>query len=523
MKNKRDKLLGKIIKKDYNNELEEVLSKKNFNEDVKNLLLDILYKIENAYGDYTEVKINVLSKEEYIQNIINIIKNSCNSIKFITSNAETDIESKKFKIDFENKEIECFPIERKILYCLGKIKRRDDIVKSEGELLNRTLTNLLNIGNNINLVEPLRDFNGFSWNISVSEIENLYYNIIYQDLIILVGNRFLEDWVNKREIILDYMVLFKEKLEGKYGSKISKKIIKLMKKLSILLELSTNSEFENEIKNRKKEAKKELECMNNRAKFLEDICSEKKKLEKRIKKIDLINNDKNLLQDEYNKINKRLPLDKKIFSMRVFSKKLNEEREKDLSKINEYNSLMNPSNFKIRKIQLEELTEYLELADSEKKEDKIYENIIEMQKQILRAFKVKIDNVKSKDELLKIIYEFRYFCLIPISEEKNMKNCTKLWRLEKIVIKEILRKANEFKLINEIFKEVNENIEVLKNMFSLQIISLEDIFFKVFKENDSFYIQFFDENIIDERFKINLEVNKEDFKIKLGKKIKLFS
>ena len=48
----------KIIKKNYNNELEEVLSKKPDNEDVKNLLLDILYKIENEYDDYKNVKVN---------------------------------------------------------------------------------------------------------------------------------------------------------------------------------------------------------------------------------------------------------------------------------------------------------------------------------------------------------------------------------------------------------------------------------------------------------------------------------
>ena len=42
----------------YNNELERVLEKKAFSEDVKNLLLNMLYKIENAYPDYEMVKKN---------------------------------------------------------------------------------------------------------------------------------------------------------------------------------------------------------------------------------------------------------------------------------------------------------------------------------------------------------------------------------------------------------------------------------------------------------------------------------
>ena len=43
---KKEKLIDKFVKKDYNNDLEEVLAKKNFEEEVKNLLLDIMYKIE---------------------------------------------------------------------------------------------------------------------------------------------------------------------------------------------------------------------------------------------------------------------------------------------------------------------------------------------------------------------------------------------------------------------------------------------------------------------------------------------
>ena len=77
--------MKKIVKEDYNDRLEEILAKKNFSEEVKNLLLDILYKIETAYNDYKTVKVNVLPLETYIKNIINIVKNNCDSIKFITN------------------------------------------------------------------------------------------------------------------------------------------------------------------------------------------------------------------------------------------------------------------------------------------------------------------------------------------------------------------------------------------------------------------------------------------------------
>ena len=46
----KNKILAKLnLKmKDYNNELEKILENKFFSYDVKNLLLSMLYKIENA-------------------------------------------------------------------------------------------------------------------------------------------------------------------------------------------------------------------------------------------------------------------------------------------------------------------------------------------------------------------------------------------------------------------------------------------------------------------------------------------
>ena len=42
--------------KDYNLELDEVLDNKYFSSNIKNLLLNMIYKIEVNYKDYSEVK-----------------------------------------------------------------------------------------------------------------------------------------------------------------------------------------------------------------------------------------------------------------------------------------------------------------------------------------------------------------------------------------------------------------------------------------------------------------------------------
>ena len=56
MQQKKKNLLEKIVKKDYNNELEKILEEKQFGENVKNTLLGILYKIEASYKDVETVK-----------------------------------------------------------------------------------------------------------------------------------------------------------------------------------------------------------------------------------------------------------------------------------------------------------------------------------------------------------------------------------------------------------------------------------------------------------------------------------
>ena len=80
---KKKNLLEKIVKKDYKNELEEIMDKKRFDENAKSILLSILYKIDIAYKDIEIVKKGTENKEEYLENLIGIIKNNCNNIEIL--------------------------------------------------------------------------------------------------------------------------------------------------------------------------------------------------------------------------------------------------------------------------------------------------------------------------------------------------------------------------------------------------------------------------------------------------------
>src|SRR5699024_2168502 len=103
----KKKILSKlsINIKDYNNELERILENKLFSYEVKNLLLSMLYKIENAYSDYETVKVEVPSKKEYIENLFRIIREKCLKIFLVkagTPEAE-ELETKGATYSVDNK------------------------------------------------------------------------------------------------------------------------------------------------------------------------------------------------------------------------------------------------------------------------------------------------------------------------------------------------------------------------------------------------------------------------------------
>ena len=120
----KNKILSKlnINMKDYNNELEKILENKLFSYSVKNLLLSMLYKIENAYKDYETAKVEALSKKDYIENILRIIREKALKIFLVKSGTpeaeELEKDNVKYKIDRKNGEITCFQNEFVILTAL---------------------------------------------------------------------------------------------------------------------------------------------------------------------------------------------------------------------------------------------------------------------------------------------------------------------------------------------------------------------------------------------------------------------
>lgn len=526
MQKKKDKLFDKIVKKNYNDELETVLETKDFSENVKSTLLSILYKVEAAYKDVMVVKQDVESKDEYLQNIIDIIKNKCDFIKLIhIGDEETSIlENHTFFVDTKKKYIECYPIERKLLYAISKISKKDRIIKDDYFLVNITLSDLINVGHNINMVEPLRDFNGYSWTTLAREIESIWHNLVYQNVRILLGHEFMNKWVSNTEFMMDYFDMFQGNLETLYGIELSKDFVCLLFKISVLLEIKYDSSKIENIKQIKCEVEESLSKMQDMANFVQELTRKKLEITAKIRNVDTIINNKSLLEEEYIKRNSQLPLDKKIFSMRVLGEIMVKEREEYFEQIDKLNDLMNPQKFVNHKKELEEKQKYLSLLDVSDVDGKIEEEMIEFQKSFLKCFEIRLEKVQDKQELVSFIYQYRYYLMLPFNQEKSIHEVEALKSKVVQVTKKLLQKAHQLKVIAIISKDEDIDYVILKNIFTSRIINLQDLNLKVTKEKEKFYVQMFDENDFEEKIELGTkeEFSIEELEVKLGRKQKLF-
>lgn len=521
MQQNKKNFIEKIVKKDYNNQLEKILEDKQFSEDVKSTLLSILYKIEVAYKDLKIVKNDIEDKDEYISNILEIIEKDCNLITIIKMSDDNGKipDNKTFVIDKDKKEIVAYPIERKLLYAISKIAKKDRIIKDEYFLINQTLSNLINVGNNINMVEPLRDFNGFSWTNIPQEIESVDHNLVYQNLRILVGYKFLDKWVKNTEFIIDYFELFKEKIESSYGEKFKNQVIDLLSRISILLSIKFKDIDIDDMLKLKENVENEFQKIQNRQQFVEETTKRKFEIEECIKEIDTVINNKELLQSEYKKRNDDLPLESKIFSMRVLAKMMNKERENYLKDLDMLNTILNPTNFIKYKKELEEKHRYLEVFDVDDKEKELDKLKIQLQRLFLDMIKININKAETKQEIEKIIYDFRYYLLLPFDYKNDIRNKEKLKKQINQVIQLLIDKAINFKIIEKVSSNDKVNYEILKNIFYVRIIKLEDAYLKIIEEKGKFFLQLFDENIFEEKVQIS---KPEGLEIKKNKKVSVW-
>ena len=513
----REEIFSKLNIKDYNNELEKILEKKSFSEGTKNILLNILYKMETAYEDYNKVKVHTNTKKEMLQEMLSIIEKDCEEIELVKPKLNEETKLGKEKYIIEEKKIISYPNEKNVCYALYNLNSNKINIDSKYNFLKRPLEKLINSGRVNDTEEIVRDFDGWSWNVLKNEIEDYVYNIVFQNIKILVGNDFLQEQIIKSKQI-DFIEELNLRLKINYGEELAQKIIKGIYKISILKEISNDNRKLKEFKKLNTIMKRNLEKISNKKEYLQKLADEKKLINKEIKRIDEIMSDSQILRKEFMQGNLRR--EKKIFSISDYTDLLQSRREKLLIKLKKYSKLMEPLNYVQMKLELKENVELLEELDLDQySEEKLHIEIINFQKNFLRAFNITLKKVETKKEIIEKIFVFRYYKLIPINQEKLINDIEEIKNELKKTEKYLITKACNLKAINILCNNIEKNYEITSHIFNYRIIDLEEIILDLKKDGEKFVLKIYDDNAIVGT--LNCEYD-EDFNIKLNKKTKLF-
>ncbi len=552
-------IFSKINLKDYNNILENILEQKAFSEDVKNLLLSMLYKIENGYEDYKTTKVNVSSKKNYLKKIIQIIKEECKEIQLIKplSKESKTLEEKNvnYIVKKEIGKIILYPNERIMLEALVTLGQEDIVIDEQYFLYKQAIKDILSIGNRMNCTEVIRDFNGWSWDITTNQVENKNINIVYQNLLILLGNRFLQNWItNKKyddedeevdipsnEILrskynssfgmtkeeiqedktIDYTKKMQEILAEKYGKENAREFFEQFIKTILVIDCNINEKQKEIVLNTQKQILLDLEKMQDNKIYVEELSKKKKELSEKIKNIDTILNDEKLLKEEYENRNFKLANKDKIFSISHLSIMLEKEREKYLKKIKECNLQMQPKEFIKMKKELEESSKFFKDINI-KQEEKANEEkqIILLQKKFLKCFEEKIKKALTKREITDLIYELRYYEQLPY-KEYNISREEKIEKDLKEIENQIIKKSCLEKVLVKFSDKEELNNNILRNQFQSKIIKLENTIYILKYKKEILKIEIYDTNIEEETKEIEIK-EKVELHVKLNKKIKIW-
>lgn len=510
--------------KDYNKELEKILEYKGFSVDVKNLLLSMFYKLEISYDDYAMVKRKIVTKSEYLENILYNIK-AANSIKLIEP-SDADFKelgkNELFVIDLKSKKIKVFANELSLLSALLELNNFQIHLKEEYNLTRNSMPYLLNMAYDMENIEVLRDFNAWSWNSLVKEIKDININLVYQVLKIALNKNIFEV-MQKSDEYIDVMKYIIEELNKMYSEKTVEKFLDLILKISILIYIEKSENEKKRLKEEKDVLEIELNQIKDKKGYIEKLAKEKKNYLNEVKRIDLIINNKKLLVEEYEKRNEKLSEYNRLFSLSHLVEKMQKEREKLIDKVDLCNKKIEPKTYIEDKKKLQEDYNLLKDVKFEKQND-VYKYIDTLQEMFIKdIFIKKIESSINKNELIECLYELRYYCFLPYNNEKNIKDVDNLYEYLENAKKLLVHKLYSSKIINTISSNENNDIEIVKKIFDLKMINLENIYLQIRNNGNEYTVKFYDEKeTLETEENIKLEFNKKD-RIKFNKKIKLFN
>ena len=134
-----------------------------------------------------------------------------------------------------------------------------------------------------------------------------------------------------------------------------------------------------------------------------------------------------------------------------------------------------------------------------------------------------INKINTKEELIDYIYQIRYYNYIPYTKGKVLYEEKSLKPSIENLLNLLLTKLYKLKIINTLSNNEKNDIEIVKNIFYIRTINLEEIYLELKKKDTNLYELYIldGKDTLEVTKELNLEFNKKD-RIKLKKQIKLF-
>ncbi len=231
-------------------------------------------------------------------------------------------------------------------------------------------------------------------------------------------------------------------------------------------------------------------------------------------------NNTRVLRENFKKENEKLKDEEKIFSLSEYVDKLQEERKELLKDLRKFGDLMKPINYVKNKSNLQKKFDLLAKIDFNKDlEEQKNIAIIELQVSFLKAMQEKIGREDLRKRIIEYIYIIRYYKLIYLNEETQIKDVEKLKEQLQMAEKYLITRCCNFKIINIFSHNIEKNYEIISKILETSIIDLDELNIEFKKKDGKIVLNIFDDNMIDKSIEYS---ETEDINVKLGKKIKLF-
>lgn len=509
--------------KDYNYILDQLLEKKRYEENAKNLLLSMFYKIETSYEDYQRIKMTNVSRNDFLDEIIYNIDEYCNYIYLLDPKKE-EIQELKRKhtlalTEEREKKIYSYPTEVALLYGIADIKPKYFFIHGKYNYIKDSFQKILVEGCNLSKTEVIRNFNGWSWDVDGDKNINCISNLIYQELVMIFGSTFIKRWEGDASPKKDYILEIKKRLGEGYDEKIMSSFYTALLRLVFAVsdDRDKYKDFYNNLVKRYAE-------MENKSEYILKLTQEKIKISKRVEKIDKILNNQELLIKEYNKRNEKLPEDKRYFNIGSLAQELSKDKESSEKKINSLTEMSKPSNYKLIKEDLKEKINIMCIL--EKDEINIDEYIISFQKEFLKCIDKEIEELTEKEEFVELIYKLRYYKKMRINSETKIENIKSLNNIVEKLMKKLITLACENKVFSVYSKNIDLNYKIISKVIDSQIVNFEGIDISLIKQKEDgkeyIAVLIYDNDIIEKKEILPMEYTKKDLSVRLKKQIPLY-